>query len=114
MIKIVQFLVLSILFLGGCAAASERKFSLDQIEDSLILPEGAYPLDEYARYYASNEEGKIVAIYSTFENEDIGKRFWLDDYRKLPTVLDGGCSVVNIEFDRETQAIDSVFCNGEA
>jgi 5-deoxy-D-glucuronate isomerase len=39
---------------------------------------------------------------------------WFDDYLDLPVVLDGGCNLIEIIFDPQSQRIESTRCNGEA
>lgn len=43
-----------------------------------------------------------------------GKRRWLDDYRDLPWINDGGCAQIEVIFDKETSAVKRAECNGEA
>lgn len=43
-----------------------------------------------------------------------GERRWLDNHRNLPVVLDGGCSVVTVEFNPATREVEQVICNGVA
>jgi hypothetical protein len=43
-----------------------------------------------------------------------GESRWLDDYRDLPGILDGGCMQVEIRFDPRSDEIESVTCNGQA
>jgi hypothetical protein len=37
---------------------------------------------------------------------------WFDDYRELPTILDGGCMQIEIIFDPRSKQIESAECNG--
>lgn len=39
---------------------------------------------------------------------------WFEDYRDLPMMLDGGCNLIEIIFDPQSQLIQSTQCNGEA
>lgn len=39
---------------------------------------------------------------------------WFDNYRDLPMIVDGGCDLIEIIFDPQSQRIDSTRCNGEA
>jgi hypothetical protein len=41
-----------------------------------------------------------------------GERLWVDDYRNLPFISDGGCTIVNVLFDRTSGRIREVACNG--
>ena len=43
-----------------------------------------------------------------------GQRVWLEDFRNMPVVFDGGCIYIEIEYDLKTQKYISIACNGEA
>lgn len=43
-----------------------------------------------------------------------GESRWLNDYRKLPTMNDGGCMLIEISFDPRSRKIERVECNGTA
>lgn len=38
---------------------------------------------------------------------------WFDNYDDLPMILDGGCDLIEIIFDPQSQQIESTQCNGE-
>lgn len=91
-----------------------------QIESQVELPAGAYDLNDYLRYYAF-DDGHVVAVFTTFDhrsdsdqNVRTSDRNWVGDRDKLPLILDGGCSVVNIVYDPKDRSFDQVFCNGVA
>ena len=86
------------------------------IESRIELPQGASPLNGYARYYSTDRQGMVVAIYTSLhdlsENDvPIGQRRWVDDYRGLPLISEGGCDVIEITFDPRTQKLDTPACN---
>ena len=65
-------------------------------------------------------QGRVIGIYiMTVEPENrmydlpLGKRRWLNDAHELPRIMDGGCSVVTVEFDPKTNKADAG-CNGVA
>jgi len=39
---------------------------------------------------------------------------WVNDYRNLPAISDGGCDVIEVIFDPRLNRIESTLCNGEA
>lgn len=39
---------------------------------------------------------------------------WVNDYRNLPVISDGGCDVIEVIFDPRLNRIESMLCNGEA
>lgn len=56
---------------------------------------------------ASNDEAMAV------EFGQAGQSCWFDDYRDLPVIDDGGCSLIEIIFNPPSQLIESTRCNGE-
>lgn len=106
------------LLLIGCASDEEREHAslMDEVEQRVRLPDGSQPLNEYARYYAIDGQGRVVAIYTTFVEPDLpaGQRRWVGDQSKLPGISDGGCGVVNVLFNPATRKVEEAFCNGVA
>jgi hypothetical protein len=132
--------------LAGCSSTEERQQQalMDMIEARVQLPEKAWPLKEYARYYADAGDGTIHGVYLIPTEEpdanDVcellaadgssrvvpcpqmrpdwevpaDERRWFEDHRELPYINDGGCSEVDVVFDRTKSAVLSVTCNGEA
>jgi hypothetical protein len=43
-----------------------------------------------------------------------GERRWLERVEQLPSILDGGCGVVEVLFDGATERVERVACNGDA
>lgn len=93
------------------AASPADEALLDRIEARVKLPTGAAPLASYARYYARQANGEIVAIYLRLGDDAPGRR-WVSE-RDLPLVADGGCSVVTIIVE-SSGTVRSATCNGEA
>ena len=95
---------------------------MNMIEQRVRMPSGAFALNQYARFYAeSSRPGSVVGVYVRYVDrankiytERRGRRIWLNTYRDLPVVKDGGCSVVTIIFEPATKRMVSVRCNGEA
>jgi hypothetical protein len=117
--------VFAILIAVVLAACSEKKSvsyecTMNLIEQQVRLPEEAAPLDRYARYYAADAD-YIYAVYvKSVDRADpnfdlpVGQRRWVADHLNLPTVLDGGCSIVNVRYNRITLKVDVPVCNGDA
>lgn len=110
------------ILIAACSENAETpyKSTMDTIERQVQLPIGAAPLDEYARYYAA-DDNEIVAIYislvdpaNPYYDLPRGQRRWLADHRKLPLINDGGCSVVCIRYNPATGKTDIPVCNGDA
>lgn len=117
--------LVAILMAVMLAACSEKESvtsdsTMDLIEQQVRLPEEAAPLNEYARYYAADAHYVyavyVLGAYREGPNFDlpVGQRKWIVDHRELPAVLDGGCSIVNVRYNRATLKIDFAVCNGEA
>ena len=94
------------------------------IEGAVVLPEGAWPLDRYERYYAE-DNGRVLGVFTVHElwhrqealefckGLDVapfpcpldgnglrlvaaGQSLWLDDPLDLPAKTGGGCSHVTL------------------
>ncbi|BBF68971.1 hypothetical protein [Sphingomonas bisphenolicum] len=96
---------------------------MNNIERMLVMPAEARPWHEYARYYSAEPDGKIVGIFiipderdrqNEFYNLPAGQRRWVDDYRNLPSINDGGCGVLTVTLYPKSQKREGPFCNGEA
>ncbi|GAA3888024.1 hypothetical protein GCM10022276_03920 [Sphingomonas limnosediminicola] len=94
---------------------------MDQIEKKVRMPAGSRPLAEYARYYAFDKRGHVIAVYTTFLepsytslNLPAGHRRCVSDEGKLPSISDGGCGVVEVRFDPTAEEVLGVACNGLA
>ena len=85
-----------------------------EMESKLKLPESSYPLSSYSRFYSvtvANGHQKIVGQYR-YNPEHAG--IHLVKFKELPRTMDGGCSVIHIEFDLEKKSLLSVNCGGVA
>jgi hypothetical protein len=114
---------IAVLLLSACSTAEERQHSqlMDQIEKQVRMPAGSRPLAEYARYYAFDKRGRVVAIYTTLRepsyeslNLPAGQRRWVSHEDRLPGISDGGCGVVEVLFDPATEQVTRAECNGLA
>lgn len=117
---ILASLIIALIVACSEGADAPNNSAMDLIERQVQLPEGAAPLDGYARYYAI-EGNEIVAIYislvdptNPYYDLPRGQRRWLADHRNLPVINDGGCSVVSVRYDPVTRKADTPLCNGEA
>ena len=106
--------------LGGCAPAespqTEQEALAKKIESRLKLPDGAHPLDSYGRNYAYAEDGTVVAVYAAPHwptDAKVGEARWHKSYEALPRIMDGGCSVISVSYNPETEDL-FVGCNGVA
>ncbi|UPT62570.1 MAG: hypothetical protein M0D54_19810 [Hyphomonadaceae bacterium JAD_PAG50586_4] len=102
------------------AQTSVAETSIRAIEDQMVMPRGAGPLELYSRYYAPDQLNGREVIVGVFLLRDaleetahtgavtvasIPNAFTMASRWQLPLVLDGGCSVVTIYFDLETQRL---------
>jgi hypothetical protein len=87
---------------------------INELEGKVQMPKGALPLNTFTREYAGRiEHGHrvIVGLYS-----GSGGRIVID---KSPgdlsdTTLDGGCRIINVEYDLTTHRVLEIRCHGEA
>lgn len=131
-------LLAAVLAAGFAAAAADRPTAAEvaRIESVVDLPSGARSLNEYDRFYArSTEEGRpvILGAYQRTWIRDVAERHRRDDpanwkmaapqrvgevYRvreaDLPVATGGGCTVINLVYDVERQAVARVSCHGAA
>ena len=92
--------------------AAPTQAEIRTLEAAVVLPPGASPLSTYNRHYAAVGRGNsrhILGVY--FDN---GGKIFITTPEGLPRVLDGGCGVVNVEFDVTANRFLAVTCNGEA
>ena len=45
---------------------------MDKIETQVTLPKGAHPLSNYARFYASGDDGEVIATYLVPLRNELG------------------------------------------
>ena len=114
----------ALLAVAACSTAEEREHDdlMDRIEQQIRLPERAYNFKRYARYYAFGPNGQVYVEYvvpidaeqqNGFYDLPAGARRWVDDYRNLPAISDGGCMVVYAEFDPAAGTMGVPRCNGQ-
>lgn len=114
-------LLIATLVLSACSssASPEQERLMDTIETRVRLPPGARPLTAYARYYALDGTGRVLAIYTTFvawhlagNDLPVGRRRWLADYRHLPNnIIGDGCNMVSVVFTSSTGTFEQPACN---
>ena len=111
-----------------------REKLMDEVEASVVMPQGALQLKKYARYYAQHR-GMIVGAYTTHIEEKaeracyeinekyqlsiascaapadvkVGKRRWVDlhDY---PAVAEINCDGVQVEYDPIRKRLNFAEC----
>lgn len=113
-------LTLVVALLAGCTEAekpsSDNEAMAEKIERLVELPEGAGPIDSYGRNYATGDDGKVYAVYTAPhgpEDTQAGASRWYENVDELPMIMDGGCSVVTVTYNPETEYV-SASCNGVA
>jgi hypothetical protein len=105
------------IFLSGQAMGSPwvpTANDIKELESKIQMPKGTAPLDTFTREYAGRiEHGHrvIVGLYS-----GSGGRIVIDKWpgELSDTTLDGGCGIVNVEYDLTTHRVIDVRCHGEA
>jgi hypothetical protein len=91
--------------------------SLEEIaslEKAIRLPMGARPLGQYRRFYAGKQahNGRMIVAVLVLDATKPG--IDVVDPTRLPVVFDGGCSVIDIEYDVESHMFKRVTCHGDA
>lgn len=132
------FVSVALMVLASCASNQKNKqaASMDEIESSIRLPQGAGPLESYARYYTEHE-GSVLGAYTTeieaprpsdYGCEELqlngssktvacpapadarpGERRWVkfDDY---PAVAGEDCTAIQLRSDPRTRKITYLEC----
>ncbi len=115
-------LVLSALLLASPSSAKDgpQNALMDRVERLAQMPKGSFQIDKYARYYAFGAHRRVIGVYITDVDPKnrsydlaVGKHRWVDVARNLPVIMDGGCSVVTVQFDLQTNR-SKAWCNGVA
>ncbi len=110
--------LLALAMLAGLAACgspsaqardSEVEAAIAALERDVPLPDATLALDSYDRYY-SVSPGRIEAVY--LRSQTGAGRVHVVERDSAPKPKAGGCSVVNIAFDRASNRFDRVLCNG--
>ncbi len=82
------------------------------------MPAGARPIASYSRYYAGAQKDGRPIVHGTFVLDGLLKRpaapINIVEEQDMPVILDGGCAIVNLQFDVQSKQVLSIFCNGEA
>ena len=123
---VMRAFVLSVLIAGVVAEASAQqgKPEIDaalvaRIESEMVMPKGAGPLTAYQRFYAVTEIGATPVVRGVFVSgggAQLIKRFAdpvpgvsgahaMRSGRDVPSIVGGGCSVVETIFDLEAMAL---------
>jgi hypothetical protein len=105
-------------FQSGLAAGSPMTWvptanDIKELEGKVKMPKGAAPLNTFTREYAGRiERGHrlIVGLYS-----GSGGTIVIDESppELNDTTLDGGCSIVNVEYDLTIHRVINIRCHGE-
>ena len=108
----------------ACAAAPSLQTEIATLEASLVMPDGADPLESYARFYTvsgNTIEGEYInsgMLRSVLEDRVVSQRLapnvFLVDQFNMPSIMDGGCSVLTVQYDRRAREHTGPFCNGLA
>src|SRR5216683_1484350 len=104
-------------------AASSRSWlpdrgTIDEIEAAIAMPAGAHPVAAYLRFYTGDRKDGRPVVLGTFVLRDLLQRpaapINIVKKADMPIILDGGCAVVNLEFDTQRKQVVSISCNGNA
>ena len=87
--------------------AAQAAALIAALETKVPLPDASRPLANYERYYAVSRD-RIEAVYLSPPRGS--GRVHLVDRRELPKAKAGGCSAVNLVFDRSSNRFDRILC----
>jgi len=93
----------------SCSKYSPNEQKLKNMENMVGIDNFRNP-DLYDRYY-SVENGVATGIYIRSDRKNGTLR--IVKKNDLPVVMDGGCSVINVEFELKSERVLSAFCNGD-
>ena len=96
--------------------------TIQDIETQVVMPMGAPPITDYARYYAygwKDWRPVVVGVYSWLDPgpepgatpvEGISRAYAV---RKLPNIFDGGCYFVTVFYDESAKRLVPSARNGK-
>lgn len=87
---------------------------ITSLEKAIRLPEGSKPLGQYLRFYAGKVENGKHTIVAVLKLDPSRAAIRIVDLAHLPVVFDGGCSVVDAQYEIESGSFYRVACNGVA
>jgi hypothetical protein len=109
---------------AACTASPSIQTEIAVLEASAIMPDGAAPLDSYARFYSvlpNSIEGTFVhsdMLGHVLDRRVVQRRLapnvFLVDPANLPIIMDGGCGVLTLQYDRQRRERVRPVCNGMA
>ncbi|WP_303832298.1 hypothetical protein [Asticcacaulis taihuensis] len=92
---------------------AEMNAGIAYIESNIKMPDGAYALTDYGRYYAQ-ERGIVYAFYAKpWGGEGWKPGVHVVAYDDLPGVMDGGCDFIDVVYVPSNKAIFAE-CHGLA
>ncbi|UPT63232.1 MAG: hypothetical protein M0D54_01290 [Hyphomonadaceae bacterium JAD_PAG50586_4] len=124
--KIAVGVVALLLCLSPAASAQDfpSEAAVRILEKQISMPANASPLDDYDRYYAFQEiEGRpiVVGVLRLRDGaEVVGSatattipNAYVTTLEALPVAADGGCAVVTVYFDAQTERLLPVYQRDE-
>ena len=87
------------------------------------MPAGARAVAAYLRFYTGDRKDGRPVVRGTFVLQGLWDHLLqrpaaapinIVEKADMPIILDGGCAVVNLEFDTQRKQIVSISCNGNA
>jgi hypothetical protein len=103
----------------GPAFSADREFvpsehEIAALENAIRLPDGSKPLGQYRRFYAGKVEDGKHMIVAIFKLDPSNAAVGIVGLAHLPVVFDGGCSVVDVQYEVESRSFLDVRCGGVA
>jgi hypothetical protein len=91
--------------------------TIDKIEAALVMPDGAPPLSSYRRRYGGAIENGRRMIWGVFLLSTMAPsddEITILEHRPESLVQDGGCLVVTLKFEVDSDRVLRIQCNGQA
>ena len=114
------------IFVSSCEPSdSFTARHIPQIEAQIEMPPGAASIEEYARFCSSSGSHVIKGEYVSqglaaivLENSGVRRRIgtaiYIVDEDNMPSLMDGGCSVLTLSYDTSDGILTGPACNGIA
>jgi hypothetical protein len=82
-----------------------------KVEAELTMPAGA-TLSSYARYYYGQISRGHRMLIGEFVLSSVAPGVHIVAPAKVPKILDGGCSLIDLKYDVEKKVVVDLSCNG--
>lgn len=96
------------LIISGCNAGPRS--AIVRAEERLDMPRNGLRISDYDRYYIVDKDFIVGRFFSVSGKN--GMIIIARSKKEVPFAAGGGCSIINVRFDRKRDMWDRSFCNG--